>query len=611
MIKNYLLLPKQKDTVFPRCLSQSHLPQLLGSGNLLLGISDDGFQLGINASLLFLNGRYLLFSAFGLGSLHRFNKSSELLVGFLASIELGNDGFELGVEFLGDSFLGLSSLETVNDGFELGIDRLAFGSTFAKSSELVTKFTNLVTHGGFHHSLLLFFRTVSLVVSNDAFAECLLFSDGTLLLEGFNHGTYTFAGERFHIVGLDGFELGVHGFFQCSAVINDNFLFFTFFTFRHGRENGFSSLFVTTFSDGGSRFCATFGDRSSRFDSWFGTAFSHGSFCSRFGSRFCAAFSDRSSRFGTFGRGFDRFSLSRLVLIGTAFSRSFFATFGRGFFTTFGTVIKGFIAHTVESAEKVILFGTTFGRSSFTTFGTFVTKVEFTNSIGSIAFGRSSGIAFITKVKVDTITTFRGNLGTRFGHIEIEVTSRGRFGTRDIKGEIAFRIGIEGRGFRRFGKTARSNRRQTIGTHFRSGRFCRRIGTTVGKVGSNAIRLGFGSILCGKTSVSAGGQLVDERNQVLGDVVFTLDLHGKRDEVFFGERFTTISLELLGEFIDHKSLRFVVHFRLANLRESGHAIRVFVHSHVQDVIRRVFQWVIGSFVARIQAKTANGFTSGP
>ena len=105
--------------------------------------------------------------------------------------------------------------------------------------------------------------------------------------------------------------------------------------------------------------------------------------------------------------------------------------------------------------------------------------------------------------------------------------------------------------------------------------------------------------------------MVNEGSQVLRNVVFALDLHHERDEVLFSERFAAISLQLLGKFINDKSLGFAVHFFLAELREGRHAIRVLVHGHVQDVIRGVVQRFVSSFVVWIEAKTANGFTNGP
>ena len=313
------------------------------------------------------------------------------------------------------------------------------------------------------------------------------------------------------------------------------------------------------------------------------------------------------------------FGLGRPFFVGsgpfTAFGRSFLATFiGR-------SIIKGFVAHAVESAEQVILFGTTFTafcRSSFTAFATFVTEVEFTDSVGAIA--SRSFTAFIANVEIEGIVaTFSSDLGTRFGHIEIEVTfgtgiettgTKVTIGTHGTKAIV--RIGIESRGFRRFSKAARSFRRKLA--HTGSGK---RIGsrsfafTALAEVGSHAVRLGFGHILRSQAAIGIAGNLVKEGSQVLRNMVFALDLHHERDKFLVGERFATISLQFLGKLINDKSLSFAVHFFLTELREGRHAIRVLVHGHIQDVIRCVVQRFVGSFVVWIEAKTANGFTNGP
>ena len=302
---------------------------------------------------------------------------------------------------------------------------------------------------------------------------------------------------------------------------------------------------------------------------------------------------------------------SSVTIVGFGLGRLFFI--GR-------SIVKGFVTHAVESAEQVILFGTTFAafcRSSFTAFATFVTEVEFTDSVGAIA---SRGFAaFIANVEIEGIVaTFGADLGTRFGHVEIEITASPSFGTRTsfgarrIQTESIVRIGIECRSFRRFSKAARSFRRKFA--HTVSGK---RIGsrsfafTALAEVGSHTVRLGFGHILRSQAAIGIAGNLVKEGSQVLRNVVFALDLHHERDEVLFGERFAAISLQLLGKFINDKSLGFAVHFFLAELREGRHAIRVLVHGHVQDVIRSVVQRFVSSFVVWIEAKTANGFTNGP
>ena len=391
-----------------------------------------------------------------------------------------------------------------------------------------------------------------LVVGNDAFAESFPFGHIALTFVGFHYCANAFPGNGFHIVGLDGFELTINGPVKVFVARRRNFAAFD----RGG-------VLVTRI-------------------------FNHGSSIAIVG-----------------------FGLGRLFFVGsglfTAFGRSFLATFiGR-------SIVKGFVTHAVESAEQVILFGTTFAafcRSNFTAFATFVTEVEFTDSVGAIA---SRGFAaFIANVEIEGIVaTFGADLGTRFGHVEIEITASPSFGTRCIQTESIVRIGIECRSFRRFSKTTGSFRRKF--THTGSSRRINRsfAFTTIGEVGSNAVRLGLGGILGSQASVSIAGNLVNEGSQVLRNVVFALDLHHERDEVLFGERFAAISLQLLGKFINDKSLGFAVHFFLAELREGRHAIRVLVHGHVQDVIRSVVQRFVGSFVVLIEAKTANGFTNGP
>ena len=398
-----------------------------------------------------------------------------------------------------------------------------------------------------------------LVVGNDAFAESFLFGHIALTFVGFHYCTNAFPGNGFHIVGLDGFELTINGPVKVFVARRRNFAAFD----RGG-------VLVTRI-------------------------FNHGSSIAIVG-----------------------FGLGRLFFVGsglfTAFGRSFLATFiGR-------SIVKGFVTHAVESAEQVILFGTTFAafcRSSFTAFATFVTEVEFTDSVGAIA---SRGFAaFIANVEIEGIVaTFGADLGTRFGHVEIEITASPSFGTRTsfgarrIQTESIVRIGIECRSFRRFSKATRSFRRKFA--HTVSGK---RIGsrsftfTALAEVGSHTVRLGFGHILRSQAAIGIAGNLVKEGCQVLRNVVFALDLHHERDEVLFGERFAAISLQLLGKFINDKSLGFAVHFFLAELREGRHAIRVLVHGHVQDVIRGVVQRFVSSFVVWIEAKTANGFTNGP
>ena len=395
-----------------------------------------------------------------------------------------------------------------------------------------------------------------LVVGNDAFAESFLFGHIALTFVGFHYCTNAFPGNGFHIVGLDGFELTINGPIKVFVARRRNFAAFD----RGG-------VLVTRI-------------------------FNHGSSVAIVG-----------------------FGLSRLFFVGsgtfTAFGKSFLAAF------IVRSIVKGFVAHAVESAEQVILFGatfttfTTFCRSSFTTFATFVTEVEFTDSVGTIV--SRSFTTFITNVEIEGIVaTFSADLGTRFGHVEIEVTFRTSFGARRIQTESIVRIGIECRSFRRFSKATRSFRRKFA--HTGSGK---RIGsrsfafTALAEIGSHTVRLGFGHILRSQAAIGIAGNLVKEGSQVLRNVVFALDLHHERDEVLFGKRFATIGLQLLGKFINDKSLGFAVHFFLAELREGRHAIRVLVHGHIQDVIRGVVQRFVGSFVVWIEAKTANGFTNGP
>ena len=563
-------------------------PNLLGSGNLFLCRGNDGFELGIEASLR--GGRSSLGGS-GLGSLHGFHDGSELRIDFLIGLHAGKDGFELGVEILGGGFGSLFGLEFTQDGFELGIEGISLLCAFAKCSNLVTEFGELVTHGGFYHGLTVLGFMTCLVVSDDAFAESFLLGHVALALEGFHYCANTFTSDGFHIVGLDGIELGINIAIHDTVEISRSFSRF------YGR------LFTTFDGCRGSRFFTAFDSGFTTFVlDWLGRTI----FREFFGVRVTRIFNHGSS----------------LTILGFCFSRLFFV-FGRSLFTTFvgRAIVKGFVTHAIKSAEQVILFGTTFttfSRSSFTTFTTFVTEVEFTDSVGAIV--SRSFTTFITNVEIEGIVpTFSSDLGTRFGHVEIEVTFGTGIETTGTKvtigthgTEAIVRIGIESRGFGRFSETTRSFRRKFAHTGS-----SKRIGsrsftfTTIGKVGSHAVRLGFGHILRSQAAIGIAGNLVKEGSQVLRNVIFALDLHHERDKFLVGEGFTTISLQFLGKLINDKSLSFAVHFFLTELREGRHAIRVLVHGHIQDVIRCVVQRFVGSFVVWIEAKTANGFTNGP
>ena len=557
-------------------------PNLLGSGNLFLCRGNDGFELGIKAGLRC--GRSGLGGS-SLWSLHGFHDGSEFRINSLVILDLAEDRFELGIEGLRSSLVGLFSLELTQDGFELCIKGVCLGGTFTERCNPVTEFGELVTHGGFYYGLTVLGFMAGLVVSNDAFTKSFLLGHVTLAFVGFHYCANTFTSDGFHIVSLDGFEFGINGLIKDSFSICRDF-FGTIFNAFNSRGRNFA-----TFDSGVTAFVLD----------WLGRTI----FRELFGVRVTRIFNHGS------GLAILGFSFSRLLFFG----RSLFTAFGRSFLATFfgRAVVKCFVTHAIESAEQVILFGptfTAFGRSCFAALTTFVTEVKFTDSVGTIV--SRSFTTFITNVEIEGIVaTFSANLGTRFGHIEIEVTIRARFSARCIQAEGIIRIGIESRSFGRFSKTTRSFRRKF--THTGSSRRIDRsfAFTTIGEVGSNTVRLGLGGVLGSQTGISIAGNLVNEGSQVLRNVVFALDLHHERDEVLVGERFTTISLQLLGKLVNDKSLSFAVHFFLAELREGRHAIRVLVHSNVQDVIRSVVQRFVGSFVVWIEAKTANGFTHGP
>ena len=121
----------------------------------------------------------------------------------------------------------------------------------------------------------------------------------------------------------------------------------------------------------------------------------------------------------------------------------------------------------------------------------------------------------------------------------------------------------------------------------------------VGQINCDTGRLGLRHILCGETAFGTGYQLVNEGNHVLRDMVFTLDDNCGWNEVVQIDSFTTVSLQLFNHLVNHESLGLVIHFGLADVRETRHSIRLVVYHDIEDVVGCVFQGVVRRFVTGV------------